>query len=234
MKRELPEIRPEERTPLVEALLGMVRQLLDRVGELEQTNQQLGDEMARLKGQNPQPEIKPSTLEGKDTRGQGKGNGQRAGSAKRPKNAELTIHHEVPLHPTDLAAGATFKSFEPYVVQELNIQNVNTRYQRARYELPGGGSVIDISSGQLQRILTEHKDHFHQEKSALLAAGLAESSYVGTDDTGARHQGQNGFCTALGNDLFAYFESSASKSRLNFSQVRATTSAENPSRARLR
>jgi hypothetical protein len=39
------------------------------------------------------------------------------------------------------------------------------------------------------------------------------------DDTGARHQGRNGSCTAVGNDLFAYFESTDSKSRLNFLQV---------------
>lgn len=78
---------------------------------------------------------------------------------------------------------------------------------------------IVISAGQLHRILTENKDGFHQEKAEVLAAGLAESSYVGTDDTGARHQGQNGYCTAIGNDLFASFESSDSKSRLNFLQV---------------
>jgi hypothetical protein len=78
---------------------------------------------------------------------------------------------------------------------------------------------IDISAGQLHRILTENKDHFHQEKSEVLAAGLKESSYIGVDDTGARHQGHNGYCTAIGNDLFAYFESTGSKSRLNFLQV---------------
>ena len=42
---ELPEIGPEERTSVVEALLGVIRQLLDRVGQLEQTNQQLRDEI---------------------------------------------------------------------------------------------------------------------------------------------------------------------------------------------
>jgi hypothetical protein len=63
MKMELPEIRPEERNPLVEALLGIIRQLLDRVGQLEETNQQLRDEIAKLKGQKPRPDIKPSLLE---------------------------------------------------------------------------------------------------------------------------------------------------------------------------
>jgi hypothetical protein len=78
---------------------------------------------------------------------------------------------------------------------------------------------IDISAGQLHGILTEHKDHFHQEKGEVLVAGLAESSYIGTDDTGARHQGKNGYCTVLGNDLFAYFESTDNKSRVNFLEV---------------
>jgi hypothetical protein len=52
-----------------------------------------------------------------------------------------------------------------------------------------------------------------------LLTGLLESSYIGTDDTGARHQGKNGYCTVIGNDLFTYFESTGSKSRLNFLQV---------------
>jgi Transposase IS66 family len=78
---------------------------------------------------------------------------------------------------------------------------------------------IDISAGQLNRILTEGKEAFHQEKAELLPVGLACSSYVQTDDTTARHQGQKGFCTHVGNELFAYFESTDSKSRLNFLQV---------------
>jgi hypothetical protein len=78
---------------------------------------------------------------------------------------------------------------------------------------------IDISAGQIHRILTENKGGFHQEKAEVLAAGLEASSYVGVDDTGARHEGQNGYCTAIGNDLFAYFESTDSKSRLNFLKV---------------
>lgn len=78
---------------------------------------------------------------------------------------------------------------------------------------------IDISAGQISGVLTENLDGFHHEKAAVLTAGLAVSSYLGVDDTGTRHQGHNGYCTALGNDLFAYFESTDSKSRLNFLQV---------------
>lgn len=78
---------------------------------------------------------------------------------------------------------------------------------------------IDISTGQLSRILTEAKDAFHREKAQLLPAGLEVSTYVQVDDTGARHRGHNGFCTHIGNALFAYFESTDSKSRQNFLEV---------------
>jgi hypothetical protein len=127
MKIELPEIGPDERTPLVETLLGLLRQLRDRVAELERRHQELPDENARLKGQK----------EG-----------------------------------------------------------------------------IAISSGQLPCILTENQDHFHKEKAEALGAGLTTATYIDADDTGARHQGKNGFTTALGNDLFAYFETTDNKSRL--------------------
>src|SRR6516164_9407639 len=266
MKVELPEIRPEERTPLVEALLAVLRQVLDHVGELEATNQQLRDEVAVLKGQKPRPQLRPSTLTLPAATGAGtSGPGRRRGKPSQPKTSQLTIHREVPLHPAHLPEGAMFKGYEAYVVQDLVIQSDNTKYLRARYDLPEGGSVlaplpagvlpvagghfganlvvyildqyhhaqvteplllqqlweygIVISAGQLHRLLTEGHAPLHQEKADVLAAGLAVSSYVGTDDTGARHRGHNGYCTAVGNDLFACFESSASKSRLNFLQV---------------
>ena len=78
---------------------------------------------------------------------------------------------------------------------------------------------IDISMGQLSRILTEQNDSFHQEKDQLLPAALEVSPYVQVDDTGARHKGRNGYCTQIGNDLFASFESTNSKSRLNFLEI---------------
>lgn len=78
---------------------------------------------------------------------------------------------------------------------------------------------IDISSGQVDRILAHGRDAFHQEKEQVLRAGLKTASCIGADDTTARHEGKNGYCTAIGNDLFACFQSTASKSRLNFLEV---------------
>lgn len=75
---------------------------------------------------------------------------------------------------------------------------------------------IDISAGQLNNFLIEDQDLYHLEKDRILAAGLAVSSHINVDDTGARHKGKNGYCTHIGNELFSFFESTESKSRINF------------------
>ena len=75
---------------------------------------------------------------------------------------------------------------------------------------------IDISAGQLNRLLVENKDAYHAEKRDLLRVGLSMSSYINTDDTSARHQGVNSYCTHIGNEWFAWFETTSRKNRINF------------------
>ena len=75
---------------------------------------------------------------------------------------------------------------------------------------------IDISKGTLNNILIEGKDDFHNEKDRILAEGLKVSAYINVDDTGARHKGKNGYCTYIGNESFSWYESTESKSRINF------------------
>src|SRR5438128_7587120 len=123
MQIEHHDSRPEERTPLVEALRAISRELLDRNQQLEETVLQLRDEIAVLKGQKPRPKIKPSSLESATPPSQQEGSkkekpDKRSGSEKRSKNAELTIHRRVPLHIDDLPPGAVFKAYEDYIVQE--------------------------------------------------------------------------------------------------------------------
>ena len=79
--------------------------------------------------------------------------------------------------------------------------------------------AVELSSGQLSRILTEGKDIFHKEKDDILSVGLKVSDYINVDDTGARHDGKNGYCTHIGNELFAWFHSTDSKSRINFLEL---------------
>src|SRR5664279_2527764 len=96
MKMELPEIGPNEQTPPVESLLSIIRQLMDRVAELERNQQELRDENARLKGQKERPVIKPSTLEKPekptDAGGVDAKKGRRRGKPSGPRTEELVIH----------------------------------------------------------------------------------------------------------------------------------------------
>ncbi len=259
----LPDIPAEQRTPLVEVLLAVIHGQQDRIRELEETVQQLRDEIAILKGQKPRPQIAPSRLEQPVPRPPLAAGQKRPGSEKRPKNAQLTITQEIPIPFPDPPAGSVAKGYEEYIVQELVIRAEATRYLRQRIVTADGLSLlaplpadvlpgqhfgpnlisyilhqyhnnhvtqpllqdelaqrgITISAGQINHILTEDKEVFHQEKAELLTAGLASASYIQVDDTGARHQGKNGYCTQIGNEFFAYFASTDSKSRVNFLEL---------------
>jgi Transposase IS66 family len=78
---------------------------------------------------------------------------------------------------------------------------------------------IAISKRQLVRLLNEGQGTFLDEAREVLRAGLAAASWISVDDTGARHQHQNGVCTQLGNEHFAAFATTGSKSRLNFLEL---------------
>ena len=258
---KIPDIRDEERTPLVVALLAIIRLQHEQI-------QALKDETARLKGETPRPKIKPSTLEpgtGSKDKGGDTARGKRPGSAKRSKRGALEIHETVVLKAERVPSGSTFKGYQDYTVQGVVLKAHTILYRRERWDTPAGESIvaplphqvqalggghfdhslngfvlyqshhaqvtqplileqlrelgIDISAGQVNRIITEDHDGFHAEKDEILPAGLEVSGYVNVDDTGARHKGKNGYCTHIGNELFAWFQSTESKSRINFLEL---------------
>jgi hypothetical protein len=73
-----------------------------------------------------------------------------------------------------------------------------------------------ISKREIQRLLTEKQEAFLTENRDVLRAGLETSPWISVDDTGARHQAKNGYCTQIGNQHFTWFGTRSSKSRSNF------------------
>jgi len=108
------------------------------------------------------------------------------------------------------------KHFGPTVIRFILYQYYHCHVTQPLLLEQLGEIGIDISTGQLNNLLIEEKDRFHQEKDRILAVGLEVSAYINVDDTGARHQGKNGYCTHIGNESFSWFESTGSKSRINF------------------
>jgi len=75
---------------------------------------------------------------------------------------------------------------------------------------------VSISKRQVMRLLIDQQDDFLSETMETLRAGLSTADWITVDDTGARHRGANAVCTQIGNDDFAWFGTTGSKSRLNF------------------
>ena len=275
-------IEPSEDSPVVSTLLSVIEKLTQ---QLEQQGDQLSQqaeslarqaekidellsEIRELKKLSKKPKLRASSLskdkDDKDDEPPVAGNkgSKRPGSSKRSKNKNMKIDREEMIGAEHVPMGSVRKGYQSYLVQDLMVKSVVTKYRLERWQLPDGSHIvatlpkelqghhfgptlrayilhqhhhqcvtqpllhkqllewgIDISAGQLNRLLTENKEEFHHEKAALLPAGLSASSYIQVDDTGARHQGKNGYCTFIGNELFSWFESTGSKSRINFLEL---------------
>jgi hypothetical protein len=101
-------------------------------------------EIAVLKGEKAKPQFKPSGMEGKrdpdaPDNATGEGQGKRPGSAKRYKTAQLTIHEDCAIAPSQpLPAGSRFKGYRDFVIQDLKIQPHNIRYRLEVWQTPDG------------------------------------------------------------------------------------------------
>jgi hypothetical protein len=78
---------------------------------------------------------------------------------------------------------------------------------------------VEISSGQIHHVLLEEADELARVSESVLQAGLGEAPYIRTDDTGAKHEHKNGYCTHIGGEYFAYYKTTFSKSRANFLEI---------------
>jgi len=78
---------------------------------------------------------------------------------------------------------------------------------------------VDISSGQVNNLVTENHEAFHAEKDALLPTALEVFTALGVDDSGAPHKGKYGSCLCICNEFFTSLHSSDTKERSKFLDV---------------
>ncbi|CAH2603010.1 conserved protein of unknown function [Rhodovastum atsumiense] len=102
-----------------------------------------------------------------------------------------------------------------YVLMQYHQGQVTVERLVAQLQAVG----VSISKRQVMRLLIEGQDAFLTETREVLRAGLETASWITVDDTGARHRGANAVCTQIGNDDFAWFGTTGSKSRMNFLEL---------------
>lgn len=78
---------------------------------------------------------------------------------------------------------------------------------------------IFISECTVSRILTDHKEEYHQEKAEIVKEGLASSLPKQMDDTGARVGGKNHFAHILCNSVFTAYFTRPHKNRLTLLEI---------------
>ena len=183
-------------------LVGLVRRLIGEVERLREENekltatvaaarlenQQLKDEIRRLKGLPPRPQIKPSGME-KATDGpaaEGPKGGGQPPRRRGPGVSKLSIDRTVTLT-TWAPAGSRLKGYEEIIVQDVAFKPEVTLYRRERRETPDGRTVTaDLPAGvvggcgpHLHRLVLAL--HFHGQMTCerivtlLTAVGLSIS-----------------------------------------------------------
>ena len=241
-------------------LKGLVVKQWEQMVELQRMVAALREEIARLKGRPPRPNLKPSGMEqGTEPKPAGSpGDRKRARGSTRSK---LSIHAERMVKVAAPPRGSRFKGYTSFVVQDLVIRPHVVNFRCERWQTSDGRMVtaplpvginghfgpelrrfvlaqyhqgqttvprlvtllrglgIFISKRQVVRLLIEGQDGFLTEARDVLRAGLSSAAWITVDDTGARHKATNGFCTQIGNAHFAWFGTTAFKSRLNFLEL---------------
>ena len=156
LQLQLPDIPEEEQTPTVKGLLVLLETFAERAQQQDEKISLLKDEINILKGEKKRPIFKPSKMNeqaGENNEKTGASNGKpkkRAGSNKKPKTRQLTIHEDEKVKPEEaIPEGSRFKGYHDFVVQNLEINVRNTRYRLERWLTPDGKTV----TGKLPSVL---------------------------------------------------------------------------------
>ena len=192
----LERLNPAELVGLVRRLIGEVERLREENEKLNATvaalrleNQQLKDEVRRLKGLPPRPPFKPSGMEKATDRPAAEKPGKADGPPPRrrgPGVSKLSIDRTVTLT-ASAPAGSRCKGYEEIIVQDIAFKPEVTLYRRERYATPDGRTVTaDLPAGivggcgpHLHRLVLVL--HFQGQMTCerivavLTAAGLAVS-----------------------------------------------------------
>jgi len=143
-------------------------ELFGEIAALKQTNGELREEVARLKGLKGRPDIKPSGMD------KGTEPSKPTTREKRRGRGKVTprVNVEERVLKATIPQGSVFKGHEPFLVQDLTISVSATCYQRERWVTPDGRTILaPLPEGinghfgpELRRFVLMH---YHQGQSTL-------------------------------------------------------------------
>jgi len=252
-------------------LVNLVEILAEQNASLQEMNQQLKDEINRLKGEQGKPNIKGKTKGDDDDNSDHSSEDERNGLGNRkprkPKNSKtrtVKVNRTVVvgIDKAELPEDAVFKGYVSRIFQNVKIIPDNVEFKLSTYyspsqkktftaSLPAGyhGEFgpdmrslvimlyrdsgmsepaivrflrtfdIQISSSTISRMITEGHEQFHQEKEAIISAGLKATTYQHLDDTGCRVNGENWHTHILCNPYFTAYFTRPKKDRLTILDV---------------
>ncbi len=119
-------------------LKALVIRLMGDITELQRVIEDQRAEIARLKGLNGRPRLKPSKPSGMEEASLSKPIHPR----RRGRSHQTRVAVEQEMIPIAVPAGSRFKGYQDYVVQELEIRPRVIRYRRERWLTPDGRTVV--------------------------------------------------------------------------------------------
>lgn len=259
------EVADPKLSAAIKILLNLFEILLDKYDQQVEINQQLKDEINRLKGEHPRPKPKPDN-KGKDHSSEKERKERQSKKTKKkrmPKQDAIKADRTVicKLDKSKLPEDAVHKGHTSVIIQDLKVSTDNVQFERETYyspslkktfmaDLPAGydgefgpgvktlvlslyhnsnmtqPAILDflqttgvvISAATVSRIITENHDVFHEEKEAIIDAGL-QGDYQQIDDTSGRVNGQSHYVHIFSNPLYTAFFTRARKDRLTLIEI---------------
>jgi hypothetical protein len=120
-------------------LKSLLVQAYEKLAQRDAEIAALREENARLKGLKGRPQLKPSGMEQAT---QGRVKGKRKCGRRGPKRSKVTITETKVIEAENVPAGARFKGYEEFIVQDIIVQPRTVLYRRERWQLPSGETVI--------------------------------------------------------------------------------------------
>jgi hypothetical protein len=130
---------PEFTKELIKSFLNIIESLNHEIKDLKIQNQELRNEINKLKGEKGKPDIKPSKKD--DDRPNTGGNmesGTRKNWSKSSKTNKIKIDRviKIKIDKGTLPSDVTFKGYESKVIQDIEIKTNNTLYKLEKYYSP--------------------------------------------------------------------------------------------------